>query len=317
MPRDELDAFDRLYLDHGLRLDLGRLGHAPRGRRRRRRHDRQLDDEHRRAASPSATAWAAEHGLEGVTGRPWASDVEAIERELGVTPATAHPAQGRDHPARRARRSAGRPPRPDATRPAAATAGRARSAAGGAPSSPGCGSTSRARPSRAPGSCPTRRSTRVLLGGRSRDRRRGRGRGPDGPPPPAGPGAGRSSSPPGALRTPAVLQRSGLTHPAIGRHLRVHPVPVIAGRFDETIDMWRGTMQGARSLEFGDERAADGRAADRNGYVIESAPGHPGLLALALPWEGTDAHEDVMDGVAPPRAAHRGHARRRRGPDDA
>ena len=44
--------------------------------------------------------------------------------------------------------------------------------------------------------------------------------------------------------------------------------------------MWRGTMQGARSLEFGDATAG------RNGYVIESAPGHPGLLALALPWEG-------------------------------
>jgi choline dehydrogenase-like flavoprotein len=28
--------------------------------------------------------------------------------------------------------------------------------------------------------------------------------------------------------------------------------------------------------------------------VIESAPGHPGLFALALAWEGTDAHADVM-----------------------
>ena len=36
---------------------------------------------------------------------------------------------------------------------------------------------------------------------------------------------------------------------------------------------------------------ADGR----NGYVIEAAPGHPGLLALALPWEGRAAHAQVMD----------------------
>jgi choline dehydrogenase-like flavoprotein len=28
--------------------------------------------------------------------------------------------------------------------------------------------------------------------------------------------------------------------------------------------------------------------------VIESAPGHPGLMAFALPWEGTEAHAELM-----------------------
>src|SRR5262249_26614946 len=56
----------------------------------------------------------------------------------------------------------------------------------------------------------------------------------------------------------------------------------------EPIDMWRGTMQAARSLEFVED------AGDRNGFVIESAPGHPGLIALALPWEGTDLHQDLL-----------------------
>jgi choline dehydrogenase-like flavoprotein len=92
----------------------------------------------------------------------------------------------------------------------------------------------------------------------------------------------------GALRSPAVLLASGLDHPAIGRHLRLHPVAVVGGIFDDPIDMWRGTMQAARSIEF--SRSEPGR----NGYVIESAPGHPGLLALALPWEGTDAHADLL-----------------------
>jgi choline dehydrogenase-like flavoprotein len=50
------------------------------------------------------------------------------------------------------------------------------------------------------------------------------------------------------------------------------------------VDMWHGPMQAARSMQF-----ADGDVG-RNGYVIESAPGHPGLLALALPWEGIDEH---------------------------
>jgi choline dehydrogenase-like flavoprotein len=54
------------------------------------------------------------------------------------------------------------------------------------------------------------------------------------------------------------------------------------------VDMWHGPMQGARSLQF-----ATGEEG-RNGYVIESAPGHPGLLALALPWEGIDEHAASM-----------------------
>ena len=95
----------------------------------------------------------------------------------------------------------------------------------------------------------------------------------------------------GALRTPGILARSGIDHPAIGRHLRLHPVPVVAGLFDEPIDMWRGTMQAVRVDAFiaGDVR--------RHGYVIESAPGHPGLVALALPWEGRAAHAALMDRI--------------------
>ncbi len=92
----------------------------------------------------------------------------------------------------------------------------------------------------------------------------------------------------GALRTPAVLERSGLAHPALGRHLRVHPVSVVAGWYDEPVDMWRGTLQGARCAQFLWPEAG------RNFYLIESAPGHPGLMALALPWEGTDAHADAL-----------------------
>ncbi|HET7471992.1 MAG TPA: GMC family oxidoreductase [Candidatus Limnocylindrales bacterium] len=92
----------------------------------------------------------------------------------------------------------------------------------------------------------------------------------------------------GALRTPVVLQASGLDHPAIGRHLQLHPVSVVAGVFDQPVEMWRGTMQAARSLQFG---APD---AERSAYAIESAPGHPGLIALALPWEGTDAHAALL-----------------------
>jgi choline dehydrogenase-like flavoprotein len=95
----------------------------------------------------------------------------------------------------------------------------------------------------------------------------------------------------GALRTPTVLEGSGLDHPAIGRNLRVHPVTGALTRQPYPVELWRGPMQAARCLEFGD--AVPGR----QGYVIESAPGHPGLLALAIPWESAAAHASLMADV--------------------
>jgi choline dehydrogenase-like flavoprotein len=92
----------------------------------------------------------------------------------------------------------------------------------------------------------------------------------------------------GALRSPGILLASGLRHRAIGRHLRIHPTPVVAARMTMPVDMWLGPMQGARSVEFLQPERG------RNSYVIESAPGHPGLVALALPWDGTDAHAASM-----------------------
>ena len=92
----------------------------------------------------------------------------------------------------------------------------------------------------------------------------------------------------GALRTPLLLRRSGLTHPAIGQNLRLHPVTLAAGIFPKKIEMWRGTMQAAKSEEF------IAPTEDRNGYIIESAPGHPGLLALGIPWTSRAEHQRLM-----------------------
>ena len=92
----------------------------------------------------------------------------------------------------------------------------------------------------------------------------------------------------GALRTPLLLRRSGLTHPAIGQNLRLHPVTLAAGIFPEKIEMWRGTMQAGKSEEFIEPME------DRNGYIIESAPGHPGLLALGIPWTSRAEHQRLM-----------------------
>ena len=96
----------------------------------------------------------------------------------------------------------------------------------------------------------------------------------------------------GGLRTPGVLARSGIGHPGIGRYLRIHPAPVIAGRLSEPVRMWIGPLQATRLDEFAASQPG------RGGYVVESAPAHLGLLALAMPWEGADAHASVMERAA-------------------
>ena len=56
--------------------------------------------------------------------------------------------------------------------------------------------------------------------------------------------------------------------------------------------MWSGTTQAARSLEWLEPRQPGG-----SGFVIESAPGHPGLIGLAFPWESTEGFQEIMTRV--------------------
>ena len=47
----------------------------------------------------------------------------------------------------------------------------------------------------------------------------------------------------GAVESPALLLRSGLNNPNIGKHLRLHPVTVVTGLYDEPIETWHGSLQ--------------------------------------------------------------------------
>jgi choline dehydrogenase-like flavoprotein len=67
---------------------------------------------------------------------------------------------------------------------------------------------------------------------------------------------------------------------------------VIGAFLREDVTMWSGTTQAARSLEWLEPRTASG-----SGFVIESAPGHPGLIGLAFPWESTEAFQQIMTRV--------------------
>lgn len=296
MPTDELDAFGRLYLNHGLLTtwdgSLTMLAGTAVG-------GGTLVNWMTCLPAPAwiRDEWGRRHGIEGLTGTAWDDDVRAIEDELGVAEASVIPPKDAAilHGAAALGWTAAA-----VTRRNAASCGECGACPFGCrPGTKRSGIRVHLAEAHAAGAriVPGVKVTRVLMEG-------GRAVGVEGDARWSDPSTGEPAADgrtrrlivrapvvivaAGALRTPAVLQGSGLEHPAIGRNLRVHPVPVVAGFFQQPIDMWQGTMQAAHSLEFAEP------ASGSNGYVIESAPGHPGLLALALPWEGTDAHADVM-----------------------
>jgi len=96
----------------------------------------------------------------------------------------------------------------------------------------------------------------------------------------------------GGLETPALLQRSGLSHSQLGQNLYLHPTSAVAGVHAEPIAAWEGPPQSILSGHFS-------RLDGNFGFRLEAAPVHPGLLALAAPWTDARSHRRVMQ-----RAAH-------------
>ena len=87
----------------------------------------------------------------------------------------------------------------------------------------------------------------------------------------------------GALNSPAIMLRSGLKHPAVGKNLRLHPVTVVWGRYDD-VHPWSGTLQSRYSDQLAD--------IDGNGYgiKIESGPAHPALVSALVGWGGGEEY---------------------------
>jgi len=95
----------------------------------------------------------------------------------------------------------------------------------------------------------------------------------------------------GAIHTPALLKRSGLSNQNIGKHLKLHPASVVFGVFDEELKPWEGTMQALYSDQF---RDLD------NGYglKLETAALHPHLFIPFSPWRGSGEHFSLMQGLS-------------------
>jgi len=91
----------------------------------------------------------------------------------------------------------------------------------------------------------------------------------------------------GAIGTPALLLRSGLQG-AVGQYLRLHPATAVWGVFDQPVAPWTGTLQARYSSEFAD--------LDDDGYGVrfETAPIHPGFMALAMPWENATSYDALV-----------------------
>ena len=95
----------------------------------------------------------------------------------------------------------------------------------------------------------------------------------------------------GAIETPALLLRSGVSHPALGHHLYLHPTSAVAGRYLEETRGWIGAPQTVLCDEFG---SLEGN----HGFRLETAPVHPGLIALAQAWHGARDHRSKMQLVS-------------------
>ncbi|MBV9790146.1 MAG: GMC family oxidoreductase N-terminal domain-containing protein [Chloroflexi bacterium] len=95
----------------------------------------------------------------------------------------------------------------------------------------------------------------------------------------------------GAIHSPLLLLRSGLTLPAIGRNLFLHPTTAVSGTYKEPIELWSGPPQTILCNEFAELSSG-------YGFRLETAPAHPGLLALATPWFSARDHRRQMQAAA-------------------
>jgi choline dehydrogenase-like flavoprotein len=89
----------------------------------------------------------------------------------------------------------------------------------------------------------------------------------------------------GALGSPALLMRSGLGGPAVGRRTFLHPVVGVVGRYEQRVDGWYGAPQSVASHEHVD------RGPDEVGFFLEAAPVHPMLSGASLPGFGAGKQE--------------------------
>ena len=88
----------------------------------------------------------------------------------------------------------------------------------------------------------------------------------------------------GSVESPALLLRSGIGGPAVGKHLRLHPAGIVNGIYEEPIEAWIGQIQSEVSDHF---EACEGEF----GFLIESVGATPAVHASGIPWRDGEQHK--------------------------
>jgi long-chain-alcohol oxidase len=94
----------------------------------------------------------------------------------------------------------------------------------------------------------------------------------------------------GAIHTPAIMVRSGMDGPAVGKNLMLHPVLLTWGIFDEEVRPWEGTLGATFSDEFLD-------MGEGYGIKYEHAATPPSILAIFAPWRGSGESAELMQSL--------------------
>lgn len=95
----------------------------------------------------------------------------------------------------------------------------------------------------------------------------------------------------GSLESPALLLRSGIGGPAVGNYLRLHPVAVVAGTYQEKQDAFWGAPMTGMINEF--EHPANGY-----GFLIQAPHYTTGISAAMIPFTSAAAHKEMMSQFA-------------------
>ena len=91
----------------------------------------------------------------------------------------------------------------------------------------------------------------------------------------------------GGLESPALLLRSEIGGPAVGRHLQLHPAWIVNGVYDEPVEAWSGQIQSAVSFDL--THCEDGA-----GFLVESLTLSPALWSGAMPFTDGRSHRAEM-----------------------
>jgi choline dehydrogenase-like flavoprotein len=86
----------------------------------------------------------------------------------------------------------------------------------------------------------------------------------------------------GGIESPALLLRSGIGGPAVGKNLRVHPSYMITGVYDEPVEAWNGQLITVMSFDFQ-------HCLGDSGFYISPLGLSPATWAGQSPWVDGDS----------------------------